>query len=403
MHLSFCGPALRAAEEAVLEKHVPVPAHTGAHSASWPCPVSSMPAGAALVQQDCETRASVRHMLSVLKPISYCGPGRLPGRPAGGGAGPALRPGLREEHVRHRLLRVAAHGAAACAVRARAADHRRAPAGRGSGAAICAGGAACPTLNRNPSRSAGLRQTDPSQSRGCCGWRLRAVLAGAAHAYHAVCARPAAARGRASCRRKHGRSRQGRARSRARPRVLAAGSGDTGAPAAAQRARPWGPVTGTAAPVGQARARARAGRNRDGRRGGVLAARRPGPHRRRGRARAACAQRRRHRRRAQAARPAIAKSSCALESRPVVPEGKPASPAMMHGSGRRAACASQRFESSRAWPLVQVRNTHDLRARVLQQGARMPAGACCMHCAARRRLVARASAQQRRAAARARS
>jgi len=58
---------------------------------------------------------------------------------------------------------------------------------------------------------------------------------------------------------------------------------------------------------------------------------------------------------------------------------------------------------SGARPLVQIRHTRGPRAQVLPQGARMPAGACCMHSAAGRRLAARTPAQQRHAAARARS
>jgi hypothetical protein len=70
---------------------------------------------------------------------------------------------------------------------------------------------------------------------------------------------------------------------------------------------------------------------------------------------------------------------------------------------RAAACASQRPRFHRALPLVQVRHTHDPGARVPQQGSRMPAGACCMRSGAGQRLDARTSAQQRHAAARARS
>ena len=67
---------------------------------------------------------------------------RLPGRPAGGHAGAALRSRHGKEHVRHGLLRDAAHRAAPCELRPRAAHHRGVPPGLRRRAAVRTGGAA---------------------------------------------------------------------------------------------------------------------------------------------------------------------------------------------------------------------------------------------------------------------
>ena len=72
-------------------------------------------------------------------PASLPAPCRLPGRPDGSYAGPALRPRGGQEHLRHRLLPAAQHGAADCAQHARPAHHHGREAGPRRPGALRAG------------------------------------------------------------------------------------------------------------------------------------------------------------------------------------------------------------------------------------------------------------------------